>query len=853
MRIVIGDGLTRECLSPEMQYNGHPSNVGAREIERLLGRGKTFGQGPLVRLIASAVEAGSGSNVGVVFLGTPTDGAEDIEWVDPLQKLAANVTVVPSSADTLPAADLVSAFAALSGASPEAVVAGEADLGFLVVGCHTDQRILALATYLRTVLGYPDVAVSPHLVASATPDAHFAALRHNLPKAGIDVLLDLEEASSFLGLDEAVASTFDAHPCIIEPPEARDQLDPSARRIVELLCMHWSRANLRPLAGGFSGSLLFIADGWKGEAQTEPMVLKIDEFPQMRRELDGYHQVKDFFGKHVPTFGYPVTHGEHLGVGMELAAMEGRPSTLQDTFEEAEDEAALAVFFIRLDKALELLGRKLYANTRETSWVAPYRVFGLHAERQLDWLKDNADLIVGYAEEAGGVAEQVDVDYVVSITRLVTRNEDGLESETCLQHGDLNLANVICDEGDNVWFIDWTHSGPAPIELDFAKVESDAKFVMSKAFDHDDLLRLKRFEEYLLSHRIPPDIDGLPDSLKFVKWDLRYRKILGTVRRVRQACFSLKESDDWVAYRVALLRYATHTLSFDERRDRGECDATQLMYALYSVEALAMDLVVDDFHMKIRAERAPEYPPRQRISIDEAIWILDCPDYDPPYFVTPEVLEADNTKTEGGWADPEDWTLLGDQLQERESRFRDDDGRPLNPRGRTGIAGRGLLGLWGANLAVAPVVVRRSSLTGGLEVLLGSEDDGVNPEIPKGFLLPGEAPDAGLGRVLETDMSWSPTTSWEVVNEGYTYDPRQTDHAWVETRASLAFLDDETAPDLFEAGGAFSEAGWWPLDADTANRLPSGHAGLLREAVAQLQASEKMDAEAADLFLARTG
>ena len=64
-----------------------------------------------------------------------------------------------------------------------------------------------------------------------------------------------------------------------------------------------------------------------------PRVLKVDNFAQMRRELDGYYQVKDFLGKHVPTFSYPVTQEDLIGVGMELAAMEGSPQTLQDSFE----------------------------------------------------------------------------------------------------------------------------------------------------------------------------------------------------------------------------------------------------------------------------------------------------------------------------------------------------------------------------------------------------------------------------------------------------------------------------------------------------------------------------------------
>ena len=34
------------------------------------------------------------------------------------------------------------------------------------------------------------------------------------------------------------------------------------------------------------------------------------------------------------------------------------------------------------------------------------------------------------------------------------------------------------------------------------------------------------------------------------------------------------------------------------------------------------------------------------------------------------------------------------------------DGRPLNPVGRTGLAGRGILGKWGPNHAADPIVTR---------------------------------------------------------------------------------------------------------------------------------------------------
>jgi hypothetical protein len=750
--IVIANGLTKEFLSREQPFAASPTNVGRAEIDRLLGRGKAYGQGPLptcLRAVAEESQPDSGPRLIELRSAGPV-----LEILDPL---LAQAKVLISASD-------VSPWQELWGQISPKDAGEESDLRFLVIGCHTEGRILALASYLRNALGYAEVAVCPHLVGSATQEAHFAALRHNLPSSGVRVLLDLREVAEYAGLPPAALASLDCRPPEILPHETRDTLADPQRRILEMLCLNWTRAEVRPLAGGFSGSLLLLANGWKGRARTEPMVLKVDNFAQMRRELDGYHQVKDFFGKHVPTFGYPVAAEDSIGVGMELAAMEGSPRTLQDAFEEADSDETLNRFLVRLDKSLALLAEKLYRNTPPEG--------------------------------------RVDPDQLAKLLRLVAGNPDGVDSEVGLVHGDLNYANVICDEVDNVWFIDWTHCGYAPIEQDFAKLESDAKFVMSKTFDATDLQRLRALEEYLLEQRIPGDANSLPERLKFAKWDLRFRKVLETVRRVRQACFALKESDDWLVYRIALLRYATHNLSFDKRRDRGECDPPQLMHALYSVEALIYNLVADDFHLKIRAERPASYPQRQRISIDEAPWMLDSDDYDPPYHVDPSVLESDRSKVDGGWADPEEFTSVRELSRISSAKYKADDGKPRNPRGRTGLAGRGLLGLWGANLSVAALVVRTNPDSGHLEVLLGGREDSGALEALKGFVLP-------------------------------------------ESPAEV--------PSLLTSGGEFDEVKWWPLEDGTVNRVPAGQARFIRDSIPRLIESGRMDQAAADRLLASTG
>jgi len=863
MQIVIGDGLTRGMLSPEKQFQGVQANLGIREIGRLMGAGRAFGTGPIPTFLRQVADAGPQGPKLILLKDRPgeaggTEASRELglvmsEWVESLEGVAEGARVVECPKDQISWRDLVESISEVSGLDLARVEAGDASLSFLVLGSHTEKRIQAMATFLRNVLGFPQVAVCSHLVGSSTQEAHFATLRHNLPLSGVQVLLDLSEAIRWAGIEHDSTVDSSVGPCQIDPPEARDALSEEATRIIQLICMHWSRAYLRPLAGGYSGSLLFLADGWKGDARTEPVVVKIDDFGQMRREIDGYHQVKDFFGKHVPTFGYPVTEHDSLGVGMELAAMEGRPTTLQDHFEWAEDEVSTARFFQLLDKTLELVSEKLYANTRERTAVVPYRAFGLHVEQQGQYLRRNGEVILEYMEEFGVASDAPDLEQLLALLRLVTRNEDSLETEVCIQHGDLNFANVICDEGGNVWFIDWTHTGLYPIELDFCKLENDVRFVMSKAFEIEDLPRLRRFGDYLLSQRIPADVDELPDYLQFAKWDLRFRKMLGAVRRIRKACFALKEDDGWLVYRVGMLRYATHNLSFDKRRDRGECSEIQLMFAYHFVEALLLDLVSDDFHLKIRAERPASYPPRQRISIDQAPWLLDCEEYDPPYYVDAGVLEQDGTKEDGGWADPEDLAAMAGVLETREAKFRDDDGLPLNPRGRTGIAGRGLLGLWGPNLSIAAVVVRASTVTGAPEILLGTADESQTLDLPKGFLLPGEEAEVGLRRVLEAETGWANSVVGKVVSEGYVYDARQTDHAWVESRAYLVTTNAGEAPDLFNPTDHFEEVGWWPLDSETVNRIPSGQASMIHGALEKMKEAGRLDGDLADRLLATTG
>ena len=121
-------------------------------------------------------------------------------------------------------------------------------------------------------------------------------------------------------------------------------------------------------------------------------------------------------------------------------------------------------------------------------------------------------------------------------------------------------------------------------------------------------------------------------------------------------------------------------------------------------------------HQHARSKH-PAYPERFPVPDDKVPWSVDWADYQPTEFEHMVVTDNDRTKKPGGWADPKDHTLI-DFSARRSYAYGEGglgvspDGRPLNPKGRTGMSGRGLLGKWGPNHAADPIVTRYAEVDG---------------------------------------------------------------------------------------------------------------------------------------------
>lgn len=243
----------------------------------------------------------------------------------------------------------------------------------------------------------------------------------------------------------------------------------------------------------------------------------------------------------------------------------------------------------------------------------------------------------------------------------------------------------------------------------------------------------------------------------------------------------------------------------------------------------------DQPHKKARFERPGGYPERFPVPDELVSWESDYPAYAPPYYVAPVVLDNDSTRKPDGWADPEDISLLKETVQQSLSgKLRQDgEGRALNPAGRTGMAGRGLLGKWGPNYAADPIITRINVAERQVELLAVQRRDNGQWAIPGGMVDKGEEISATLSRELKEETGVDLDLSeGRLIYRGYVDDPRNTDHAWMETTAKHLHLDPETAGRLnLEAGSDARAVRWLPLTPESLGNLYASHSVLVRAAL----------------------
>ncbi len=156
---------------------------------------------------------------------------------------------------------------------------------------------------------------------------------------------------------------------------------------------------------------------------------------------------------------------------------------------------------------------------------------------------------------------------------------------TAICHGDLNLQNVLVDERDNLYVIDFSETRPRNVVSDFARIESILKFEMMPLDSEEDLRRLLEFEEGLTS---VTRIDEPPP--------FRYRGDDPLVERAHAAITFLRRcadkatlfEQDIVPYWIAMLEWTYPVICYSQvslRQKRyAACSAALICRSIHQLE-----------------------------------------------------------------------------------------------------------------------------------------------------------------------------------------------------------------------------------------------------------------------------
>lgn len=265
-------------------------------------------------------------------------------------------------------------------------------------------------------------------------------------------------------------------------------------------------------------------------------------------------------------------------------------------------------------------------------------------------------------------------------------------------------------------------------------------------------------------------------------------------------------------------------------------------------------------HQRARGPH-PAYPDRFEVPDDKVDWRVEYPEYNPEEY-THEAVQKNMNEPMGSkkrWADEtnnlrtayRNTEYNGVAQRHCDLEHIDEKGRTLNPRGRTGLQGRGLLGKWGANRAADPIVTRfkpgthprvlqfvgiRRKDTGEYALPGGMVEDG--EEVSATLLNEFEEEALGkiegnkrLGSSVKAQVTELFNKRGKVVYVGYVDDPRNTDHSWMETVAKHMHCSDKLAQVLpLQAGddAAPGSAAWIDITPDL--KLYASHKELVEKA-----------------------
>ncbi|MBU0955074.1 MAG: dual specificity protein phosphatase family protein [Spirochaetes bacterium] len=479
-----------------------------------------------------------------------------------------------------------------------------------LAGVWTEAKVYFLAYELLTRYANIDLCVCSALCASSSRHMHFTFLQQLKDILGVRIFASVADFTHYLtgsapALATAANSRLDMTKLEFISPVNLDEDD---KHLLLYLFRDSQSAAFKVLDGGFSGNAVLRASSRDHNGhQQVPVVVKLGKRDLIARERMSFEQIQEVMGNNAPSIVDFAESGQRGGIKYRYAAMkEGSVHCVQDLIEALllDDSAGEQTFQDVqgiLDQVFgQQLGKLYEAATLEKMPLFDYWEFSPR------WA-DNVDLAVQAiaAGAAPGIFGTLDPLSLANFYRHELPGCSSLfqEAHYCsFVHGDLNGKNILIDSQSNVWIIDFFNCHRGHVIRDLVKFENDILFIFMKIADHNELAVAKQLVDQLLTWA---DLGRPMPAAGFDPGNKRiFAKTWRLLCHLRSMYARLVQSDrSPFQLHVAQLRYAVHTLSFDE------CSPLQKELALYTSLKL-VKLILAEASRK-RALQIDWFPPEQ--------------------------------------------------------------------------------------------------------------------------------------------------------------------------------------------------------------------------------------------------
>ena len=586
--ILITDCLQWDFVGPLGRFDALPNalHIGHQESWRLLG--EDHKQGPVARVIDWAHQQ-SDAQLRVIHVRDWHDHADGKQQPH-LQQFGAHCVqdtpgarfvfdlqnVSPGKQVRIVDATTLSNFI---DADLDAALALDAQRPVRIglMGVWTEAKITFLAYDLRIRYPLAQLGVCSALTASSSRHNHFLALDQMERLLGVRVFASIGDFVDFLGgsvEDAPLAGFAQRHPEL----ELRDATELSTvdRELVRYLFRGCRKVSVRSLDGGFSGNRVLATQSidLHGHEQA-PHVVKIGSRGPIGQERTAFERIEAVLGNAAPRIADFADWQERGAIKYRYAAMGSSASqSLQKLYEAGATPVQLQRIFDAV--FIEQLGRLYQAAELERCDLLEYYQF---SERWAPHVRQRVHEIVG----SRAATDELEFPGGRRVANIAAFYAQGLSSLPAAGrahyfahvHGDLNGANIIIDGPGNVWLIDFFHSHRGHVLRDLIKLENDVLYIYTKVSDAAELGDALALTDHLLSLE---DLGAVPSTpAAAANWAPCVARALATVQQLRSYYAALLKADrDMSQLLIAQIRYAVHTLGFDE------CNPWQKQWALYS-------------------------------------------------------------------------------------------------------------------------------------------------------------------------------------------------------------------------------------------------------------------------------